>query len=246
MHIKDIQVSANALEGRVILITGAGDGIGKSVALAAAKHGATVVLLGKTEKKLNAVYDQIVAEGGQQPAIVPLNLSGLTPENVAELASMLESEFGRLDGVLHNAAMLGVRAPFEHIAPMTWLEVMQVNVNAQFLLTQALLPLLRVSEDARLLFTTSSVGRRAKAYWGAYSISKFATEGMMQLLAAELDGTHVRVNAINPGPTRTKMRANAYPGEDPSSVKSAESLNELYVYLLSAASQAVHGQSIDA
>ncbi len=244
--MKEFQLSPHALTDRVILITGAGDGIGKAVALACARHGATVVLLGKTEKKLNAVYDQIVAEGGKQPAIVPLNLSAVTPEDAAQLATMLETEFGRLDGLLHNAAMLGIRSPFEHISPMTWLEVMQVNVNAQFVLTQALLPLLRQSSDARILFTTSSVGRRAKAYWGAYSVSKFATEGLMQLLAAELDGTAIRVNAINPGPTRTKMRANAYPGEDPSTVKSAEALTDLYVWLLSAASISEHGQSIDA
>ncbi len=241
----NITLSPNALRDRVILITGAGDGIGKAVALACAAHGATVVLLGKTQKKLNAVYDQIVAQGGPQPAIVPLNLATMSTEEVAQLAQMLETEFGRLDGLLHNAAMLGTRSPFEHIAPLHWLEVMQVNVNAEFLLTQALLPLLHLSPDSRILFTSSSVGRRAKAYWGAYAVSKFATEGMMQLLASELDKSTIRVNAINPGPTRTKMRANAYPGEDPASVKSPETITDKYVWLLSEASKALNGQSID-
>jgi NAD(P)-dependent dehydrogenase (short-subunit alcohol dehydrogenase family) len=203
-------------------------------------------LLGKTQKKLEAVYDQIIAEQGPQPAIVPLNLATITPDETSNLAQMLESEFGRLDGLLHNAAMLGTRSPFEHIAPPNWLEVMHVNVNAQFLLTQALLPLLHQSNDARIVFTSSSVGRRAKAFWGAYAVSKFATEGMMQLLAAELDNSNIRVNAINPGPTRTKMRANAYPGEDPSTIKTADGVAEKYVWLFSSAASSLHGQSIDA
>lgn len=241
------QAPANVLHGRTILITGAGDGIGKALACACAEHGATVILLGRTQKKLDAVYDHIVSKGWPTPAIVAMDLRNIASEDVASLAATIETEFGSLDGLVHNAAILGQRTPLEQYPPHLWLEVMQVNVNAAFLLTQAMLPLLRKSKDASVLFTTSGVGRTAKAYWGAYAVSKFATEGLMQLLAEELDGNStVRVNAINPGATRTKMRANAYPGEDPSTVPSADARLPAYLWLLGPDSKQVHGQSIDA
>ena len=247
MDHKTYQPAADALKDRVILITGAGDGIGKTVALGCAKHGATVVLLGRQQKKLEAVYDAIVAAGGAQPAIVPMNLLTVTPDDSVGLAQTLQQEFGRLDGLLHNAAVLGERAPIEHYAPNVWLEVMQVNVNAAFLLTQSLMPLLKASSDASVIFTSSGVGRRGRAFWGAYAVSKFATEGMMQVLADELDeNSNIRVNCINPGGTRTKMRAAAFPAEDASKLKTPDDILPTYLWLLSAASREVHGQSVDA
>ena len=247
MDHKTYQPATDALKDRVILITGAGDGIGKTVALGCAKYGATVILLGRQQKKLEAVYDAIVAAGGAQPAIVPMNLLTVTPDDTVGLAQTLQQEFGRLDGLLHNAAVLGERAPIEHYSPNVWLEVMQVNVNSAFLLTQSLTPLLKASSDASIVFTSSGVGRKGRAFWGAYSVSKFATEGMMQVLADELDeNSNIRVNCINPGGTRTKMRAAAFPAEDSSKLKTPEDILPSYLWLLGPASREVHGQSIDA
>ncbi|HEX4910924.1 MAG TPA: YciK family oxidoreductase [Permianibacter sp.] len=247
MDHKHYQPAADALKDRVILITGAGDGIGKTVALGCAKHGATVILLGRQQKKLEAVYDAIVAAGGAQPAIVPMNLLTVTPDDTVGLAQTLQQEFGRIDGLLHNAAVLGERAPIEHYAPNVWLEVMQINVNAAFLLTQSLMPLLKASSDASVLFTSSGVGRKGRAFWGAYAVSKFATEGMMQVLADELDeNSNIRVNCINPGGTRTKMRAAAFPAEDTSKLKTPDEILPTYLWLLGPDSREVHGQSVDA
>lgn len=235
------------LDGRVILVTGAGDGIGRAAALSYAKAGATLILLGRTTEKLEAVYDEIEGAGFAQPAIVPLNLDTAGEPAYVELADMIDSEFGRLDGILHNASLLGQRTPLENYDPITFDQVMRVNVNAGFLLTQALLPLVKQSEDASIIFTTSSVGRQGRAYWGAYAISKFATEGMMQTLADEYSNSgNLRVNCINPGATATNMRSYAYPAEDPSTIASAADIQPVYLYLMGPDSKGVTGQSIDA
>ncbi|USD66688.1 YciK family oxidoreductase [Vibrio sp. SCSIO 43136] len=236
----------NGLKDKVILVTGAGDGIGKQAALSYAEQGATVILLGKTVAKLEKTYDKIEALGAPQPAIIPLDLKGATKQNYIDMAETIEGQFGRLDGVLHNAGLLGVISPFEQIDEESFDDVMQVNVKSQMLLTQAVLPLLKASEDARLIFTTSTVGHIGRAFWGSYAISKFATEGMMQVLADELEDSSVRVNAINPGGTRTKMRAQAFPAEDAGQLKTPLDIIPLYVYLMSPEGKSVHGQCIDA
>src|SRR5690606_24757657 len=201
---------------RVILVTGAGRGIGATAAKTFAAHGATVLLLGKTEENLNRVYDEIEAAGYPSGAVIPFNLETALPHQYDELAAMIEAEFGRLDGLLHNASILGPRTPLEQLSGDNFMRVMHVNVNAMFMLSSTLLPLLKLSEDASVAFTSSSVGRKGRAYWGAYAVSKFATEGLMQVMADELDGiANVRANSINPGATRTAMRAQAYPGENP-------------------------------
>jgi len=229
--------------GRVILVTGAGDGIGKTVAFACAKAGATVILLGRTTDKLTAVYDKIVDAGLPEPGIVPMDLMRAGVEEVNELADVIDQNYGRLDGLLHNASILGERVPIEMYSPDQWQKVMQVNLNAVFLLTRILLPLLQRSEDGRLVFTSSGVGTTPRAYWGAYSVSKYATEGLAKLLAEELEQTsNIRVNTINPGATRTSMRAEAYPAEDPATLKTAEDLVPLYLYLLGPDSRSEHGQ----
>lgn len=235
------------LEDRVILVTGAGDGIGRSAARSFAAHGATVILLGKTAGKLEQVYDEIVADGYPEPLILPLDLQYLSPDSARELAATITTELGRLDGLLHNAALLGSLTTVADYSPERWQQVMQVNVHAAFLLTQALLPLMKQSPDASILFTTSSVGRQGRAFWGAYAVSKFATEGLMETLADELEGVSaVRVNAINPGATRTRMRAAAYPGEDPNTRPAADSLMPLYLYLMGPDSGDCSGYSFDA
>lgn len=235
------------LTGRVILVTGAGSGIGRAAAISYAKAGATVILLGRTTEKLEQVYDEIENAGYPQPAMVPLNLDTAGEAAYVELADMIDSEFGRLDGILHNASLLGQRTPLENYDPITFDQVMRVNVNAGFLLTQALLPLIKLSDDASIIFTSSSVGRKGRAYWGAYAISKFATEGMMQTLADEYENSgNIRVNCINPGATRTQMRAYAYPAEDPQTIATPEDIQPAYLFLMGPDSKGVTGKSIDA
>ena len=243
----DYQAPESLLADRYIVVTGAGDGIGKAAPIAYAKHGATVILLGRTTEKLEQVYDEIENAGGPQPAIVPLNLETATEHDYIEITNIIDQEFGRLDGILHNASLLGLRTPLESYDPVTWQQVMQVNVNAPFLLTQTLMPLLHRSEDASIIFTSSSVGRKGRAYWGAYSVSKFATEGMMQVMADEVSSTsNIRVNCINPGATRTAMRAYAYPAEDPTNNPTPDAIMPLYLYLMGADSKSVNGESMDA
>lgn len=245
--IEKYQPSQDLLKNRVILVTGAGDGIGRAAAKTYAAHGATVILLGRTSKKLESVYDDIVAQGWPQPLIHPLDLELATPEDYDQLASAIHDELGHLDGILHNASMLGKRTPIANYDVNTWCQVMHVNVTAQFMLTQALLPLLEKSPDASIIFTSSGVGRKGRAFWGAYAVSKFATEGLMEVLADELDGiSSIRVNCINPGATRTRMRAQAYPAEDVKKNPHPEEIMNLYLYLMGPDSQGVQGQSLNA
>ncbi|MDX1590143.1 MAG: YciK family oxidoreductase [Oleiphilaceae bacterium] len=242
------QPAPDLLRGRVILVTGAGAGIGRAAALSFAGHGASVILMGRTVSKLEAVYDEIEAAGGPEPAIVPLDLMGARQEDYELTASRIREAFGRLDGLLHNASVLGQRTPMELYDPETWNKVMQINVNGPFLLTRACIPLLRESGDASLLWTASSVGRKGRAYWGAYAVSKFANEGMMQILADELDDERhrIRVNSINPGATRTAMRQLAYPGEDPGVNPWPKDIMTPYLYLMGGDSEGVTGQAFDA
>jgi len=235
------------LKDKTILVTGAGDGIGRAAALAYAAHGATVILLGRTESKLEQVYDRIEAAGGPKPALVAMDLASAGEENVITLAQGLAGEFPHLDGLLHNASILGERRPIESASYKAWLDVMQVNVNAQFLLTRHLLPLLQAAPAASVVFTSSGVGRKGRAYWGAYAVSKFATEGFMQVLADELENTSsVRVNSLNPGPTNTAMRRGAYPGERPTDNPSPEDIMDTYLYLMGDDSRGVTGQAFNA
>lgn len=245
--MNDYQGTPGLLQDRVILVTGAGDGIGRAAAMAYAAHGATVILHGRTLAKLDAVYDAIEKAGDPQPAIVPLDLSTATAMEYQQLAETIQNEFGHLDGILHNAGVLGDITPLEMYDPDTWDFVMKINLRAPFMLTQALLPLLKQSPDASVIFTTSSVGRRARAFWGAYAASKCGIEGLSQMLADELMNTsNIRVNCINPGATRTRMRAEAYPGENPASLKAPEEIMPLYLYLMGPDSLGQTGLSLDA
>lgn len=241
------QAPADLLRDRIILITGAGDGIGRAAALSCAAHGATVILLGKTIAKLEAVYDEIESAGHGQPAIYPLHLRGATAQDYDDMREALAGEFGRIDGLLHNASILGQRKSIEQTSPDNWDDVLHVNLTAPFLLTRALLPLLRNSADGSIVFTSSGVGRRGRAYWGAYAVSKFGTEGLAQVLADELVNTSaIRVNCINPGATNTSMRRNAYPAENPVNNPLPEQIMPAYLYLLGSDSKGVTGESFDA
>lgn len=243
-----MNIAPNALQGRIILVTGAGYGIGRTAALTYARAGATVLLLGRTQQALNDTYDLIEAESLPQAAVIPFDLEEKDEERYRQLAGIIEENFGHLDGVLLNAGVLGQRTMLDNYHWDTWQKVMQINVNSQFILMKHLLPLLqKAPADASVIFTTSSVGRQARAYWGAYAVSKFATEGLMQLLAEELENTsRIRVNCINPGGTRTGMRNAAYPAENPATVPTADTIMPLYLHLMSPDSIGTHAQSLDA
>ena len=237
----------NHLEKRIILVTGAGDGIGTAVAIGAAKSGATVILAGRTVAKLEQVYKLIIEAGGPEPSIYPVDLAGATAKDYDDLGVLIDEQFGRLDGLLHNAAILGLRSPLTNYSSELWSKVIQVNLTAQFQMTQSLMTVLEKSQDASVIFTTSGVGRVGKAFWGAYAVSKFAIEGMVQTWASEVEGLgSVRINAINPGATRTNMRAQAFPGENPNDLKTPEDILPAYLYLLGQDSIGVNGQSIEA
>jgi NAD(P)-dependent dehydrogenase (short-subunit alcohol dehydrogenase family) len=239
-------VPPDLLAERNLVVTGAGDGIGRIAAKAFASHGATTILLGPTPQKLEAVYDEIETAGLPQPALYPINLEGAGPRDYRNLARALQGELGQLHGILHNAAILGSLSPIEVYDVATWYRVMQVNLHAPFLLTRACLPLLRKTEDASILFTTDGVGRRGRAYWGAYGVSKLALEGLMKILADELETeARIRVNAIDPGALPTRLRRQAFPGEDPGRLPAIESVMPAYLYLIGPASKGIHGRIFD-
>lgn len=248
LHIPaDYRPRTDLLAGKTILVTGAGDGIGRSAALSYARYGATVLLLGRTGSKLEAVYDEIEAAGGARPAIVEMDLSTASEDSYANLAESLGNEFSCLDGILHNAALLGDRRPIANAGYTSWLEVMQVNVNAQFLLTRYLLRLLHLAPLASIIMTSSTVGRTGKAFWGAYAVSKFATEGFMQVLASELEHTsRIRVNSLDPRATNTAMRRTAYPAETPTNNPAPQDIMPAYLFLMGDDSAGVTGRAFEA
>ena len=245
MNVQHYVAPKQVLQGKVVLVTGAGDGIGAQAAKTYAAYGATVLLLGKTVAKLEKCYDDILQAGGPEPAIIPLDLKGATAQHYRDMAMTIEQQFGRLDGLLHNAGYLGHLSAFRDIPEQEWQDVMHINVTSQMLMTQALLPVLSLAKAASVVFTTSSVGHRGRAFWGTYAVSKFATEGMMQVLADEYKNSHVRFNCINPGATRTHMRASAYPAEDASKLKTPEQIMPAYLYLMADESVGVTGTRID-
>lgn len=246
-QIINYEAPSNLLQDRVILVTGAGDGIGKAAAIAFAQAGAELILAGRTVDKLEQVYDQIIASGGKEPAIYPIDLEGATEQDYEQLASSCDQQYGRLDGLLLNAGILGQRTPLNHYRQDVWDKVIRVNLTSQFQITQALMPVMEKAEDASILFTSSGVGRVGRAFWGAYAVSKFATEGLVQTWASELEEINsVRINCINPGATSTNMRAQAFPAENPQSIASADDIMPAYLYLMGPDSSSVNGRSIEA
>ena len=244
--IRNFVPSDNCLDGKTILVTGAGDGIGRVAALTYARYGATVLLLGRTSSKLEYVYDEIESLGGKQPAMLPMNLEGATYAEMQQLEGLINKEVGQLDGILHNAGMLGQLTPLEMYDVDTFAQVMKVNFTSTFMLTQALLPLLKDAENGSIVFTSSTVGTHPRAFWGAYALSKQAVEGMSDIFTQETQTTtNLRFNCVNPGGTRTNMRAHAYPGENPMSLKTPEDIMAGYVCLMSDASIGIRGQVVE-
>ncbi len=242
----DWQPRDDLLKDRIILVTGAGNGIGAAVAKSYAHYGATVILLDKIIRDLERVYDSIESAAGAQPAIYPMNLEGAAEKDFLDLAATIETEFGRLDGLLHNAAMLGALVPIAHFESELWYKVLQVNLNAPFMMTRSCLNLLQQSDDASILFSADSVGRRGKAYWGAYGISKAAVENLMQLLADEMEtNTSIRVNSLDPGPVATAFRSLAYPGENPERLARPDDVVRPHLYLIGPDSRGITGKQFE-
>jgi NAD(P)-dependent dehydrogenase (short-subunit alcohol dehydrogenase family) len=244
---KHFTAEAGLLEGRVILITGASGGFGRALALECARAGASVILSGRNSAKLDRLYDEIEALGAPQPAIAVLDLATATAVDYDRLADTVGTEFGRLDGLVHAAALLGDRTPLEQYEVPTWCRVLHVNLTAPFILTQVLLPNLRQSADASVIFVSSGVVKNSRPFWGAYAVSKCGLESVRSMLAQELEGEeNIRINSINPGRMRTGMRAAAYPAEDPNTLPSPSSVAGAFLYLLSAEGRGIDGEYFDA
>jgi len=232
------------LKDKVILVTGANRGFGLAITMDLSKAGATVIMLGRDLGSLEYAYDAVVDAGYNEPILYPLDLEGATPENYQELQDNVLEKFDKLDGLIHNAAILGAQMPIEQYDIKLWYSTLQINLSAPFMLTQFLIPALAKSEDARILFLSSSVGREAKAYWGAYSVSKFGIEGFAKTLSEELEKTNISVNTVDPGKLRTEMRRTAYPAEDSSTVPMPEEKSAAIVYLLSNLSPKMNGEQL--
>jgi len=238
------KVKEGELEGKVILVTGANRGFGLAITMDLAKAGATVIMLGRDLGSLEYAYDAVVDAGYKEPILYPLDLEGATPENYQELQDNILDQFKKLDGLIHNAAILGTQMPIDQYDIKLWYSTLQINLSAPFMLTQFLIPALMKSNDARILFLSSTVGRKARAYWGAYSVSKFGIEGFAKTLSEELEKTQITVNTINPGKIRTEMRRTAYPAEDASTVPRPEEKSSVIVYLLSNEGSKINGEQL--
>ena len=226
---------ATDLTGRAILITGATGGIGRPLALACASRGATVVLHGRVVRKLEALYDEIVAGGHPQPTILPLDLAAAGPDDYGSVAAAIRAQLGRLDGIVHIATVLGSLGPVEHQAFDVWLKVLRVNVAAAMAVTRAASPLLNAAPDAGVVFTLDTRGQAPRAYWGAYAAAKAGLAALATTLADEWEGRpNLRVNAVVPGPINSPLRAQTHPGEERARLPDPATLAPLYVYLLGA------------
>ena len=219
---------SKALEGKIALITGASRGIGRAVALRYAAEGAHVILIAKTIAALEEVDDEIQALGGQT-TLVPMNLREF--DKIDQMGQALHDRFGKIDIVVGNAGVLGDLTPMSQLKIKMWNEVMDVNVTANWRLIRSMEPLLRQSDAGRAIFLSSGTTKAPRAFWAAYAVSKAALENMVQTWAEELHKTNIKVNLIDPGATRTRMRAQAYPGEDQMDLKTPEELTDLFLEL---------------
>jgi NAD(P)-dependent dehydrogenase (short-subunit alcohol dehydrogenase family) len=235
------------LSGRAILVTGASGGLGRALSLACARHGATVILHGRVVRKLEALYDEIVAAGHPQPTILPLDLALASADDFGNLAGAIRSQLGRLDGLVHTAAFLGSLGPIEHQSFDAWQKVLRVNLASAMALTRSALPLLSAAPDACVLFTLDARGENPRAYWGAYAAAKSGLSTLATILADEWENRpNLRVNAVVPGPMRSPLRALTHPGEDRSALPLPDTLVPLYLHLLGAQTKAESGMLIDA
>jgi len=238
------QIKEEELKGKVILVTGANRGFGLAMTMDLSKAGATVIMLGRDLGSLEYAYDAVIDKGFQEPILYPLDIEGATPENYQSLQDDIFNQFEKLDGLIHNAAILGTMMPVDQYDIKLWYSTLQINLNGPFMLTQFLIPLLKKSDDARILFLSAEQGREAKAYWGAYGVSKFAVEGFAKTLSEELEKTNIRVNTLDPGVMRTEMRRAAYPAEETTKNPLPESKSSAIVYLMLPVSSKYNGKQL--
>ena len=238
------QIKEGELKGKVILVTGANRGFGLAMTMDLSKAGATVIMMGRDLGSLEYAYDAVIDKGFQEPILYPLDIEGATPENYQSLQDDIFNQFEKLDGLIHNAAILGTMMPVDQYDIKLWYSTLQINLNGPFMMTQFLIPLLNKSDDARILFLSAEQGREAKAYWGAYGVSKFAVEGFSKTLSEELEKTNIRVNTLDPGVMRTEMRRAAYPAEDATKNPSPESKSPAIVYLMLPVSTKYNGKQL--
>lgn len=244
-NFKNYHASPDSLKDRVILVTGAGQGIGRMAALTYAAHGATVILHGRRVEKLESVYDEIEIRGGVQPAIFPLDLEKAGDKDFQAIAQAIKLQLGRLDGILHNAALIFSLTPLENQTLEQWLSLLRVNLIAPFALTRACLPLLKASPDASVVMTSEMHGHDPAAYWGGFAVAKAGLEALMKIQAQEWEMfSNLRVNVIIPGPAHTPQRTRTHPGEVKQDLRQPEDLMPGYLYLMGPDSKAVSGQTV--
>ncbi len=235
----------NSLKNKLILITGATNGIGRELAIYCAEHGANVIALGKNKKKLEDLYNEIVKLNLTEPVLLPFNFAGATPTDYENIANIIGKDYGRLDGLVHNAAIQGIKTEIIHYDVLKWYETIQVNLNAPFLLTKSLLPLLKLAKQSSIIFTIANEGLVGHAYQGAYGVSKAGIKNFMEILAKECDSyTNIRVNAINPNKIYSRIHTQNYPGSDPDQMQHPKDIMPLYLDLLTNFSNKIHGQVI--
>jgi NAD(P)-dependent dehydrogenase (short-subunit alcohol dehydrogenase family) len=235
------------LRERVLLVTGATGGLGAPLARACAAHGATVILHGRVVRKLEELYDEIVAAGHPEPVILPLDLAKVNADDFGNVAGALQGQFGRLDAIVHTAALLGSLGPIEHQSFDSWVSLLRVNVAAPMGLTRALMPLLNASPDGSVIFTLDNRGEQPRAYWGGYAVTKAGVSALARELADEWENRpHLRINAVVPGPIRSPLRGRTHPGEDKSVLPAPEALVPLYLHLIAGQDKAESGQLVDA
>ena len=226
------------MEGKTILITGANRGIGKSLAKNFSNIGANIILLGKNEDSLNEVYDEIISCTKTKPLIIESDLNLLDLDGAHQIKKAIVNQYGVLDGLIYNAAKLGKMTSIEDYEDGLWKEIINTNLNSSFLIYKELIPILKAAPNGRIIFTSSGVAEAGKAYWGAYSVSKFAVKGLAEIMRDELDSTsNIKVFNYDPGATKTSMRASAYPGEDPNNLKDPDKLFGDYLWFFSEESQ---------
>lgn len=240
------QPQPDCLKGRVILVTGAGSGLGREAAIAYARHGATVALLGRNEKKLDPIYDEILAIGGPEPAMFPFDLEAADDLGFERLAGTISYHLKRLDGILHSAASFFLLTPLNQQTLAQWNTLLKVNLAAPYALTRACLPMLEASPDASVIFTGETHGLHPAAYWGGYAVSKSGLEALATIFSQELERLpNIRINTLIPGPVNSPLRRKTHPGEDPDRLPQPADLLPWYLWLMGPDSRDVRGKTIE-